>query len=184
MAKVKSYKDNNGSMKSVWNDKGDKRYGFVSRDRDYQEPQKTRYGIGIDNMGSPYRGTSDNEINTPLGRLDYGYEGDTVYAGLTPNAYTGSYSDPQQGTAWAGIGDWDARASRWNTPTGTNYAAGLNFPDNVDILPDFYKSVNTPVGTFGLGTNDGNPGIYADYQPNAQTNYYIQALANLLNRGK
>lgn len=64
------------------------RLGFLSRDR-YADG--TRYGIGIDNVGDPYRGVYDGEKSTPLGTLDYGYDGDTVYAGVTPNEKTQAY---------------------------------------------------------------------------------------------
>lgn len=183
MAKVNRYKDNNGSTTSVWNDSGSKRYGFVSKDRAYDNPQKTRYGAGIDNMGSPYRGALDREINTPLGKIDYGYDGDTVYGGVTPNAFAGSYKGPDATHYWAGYNDYDVRAGKYNNDTvyGSNpmYYASLNLPENVSI-PDVYKGITTPVGSFEFGTNDGNPGAYVDYQPS----YYIQALANLLSRGR
>lgn len=62
---------------------GDNRLGFLMKD---QRDDGMRYGVGIDNVGSPYRGISDNELNTLLGKLDYGYDGDTVAAGFTPNS--------------------------------------------------------------------------------------------------
>ena len=61
------------------------------------------------------------------------------------------------------------------------YAAGLNFPDST-VIPNYYGEVNTPLGKVFGGTNDGNPNVNAGFQPNARTNYYIQALANLLGR--
>ena len=183
MAKIKNYSGNGESIKSAWSNDGSKRYGFVSKDRAYDNPQKTRYGIGIDNVGSPYRGAMDREINTPLGTLDYGYDGDTVAAGFTPAFYTGSYKGNDGSHAWAGYNDYDVRAGKYNNDTiyGSNpmYYASLNLPDNVNI-PDVYKGITTPVGSFEFGTNDGNPGAYVDYQPS----YYIQALANLLSRGR
>jgi len=185
MAKVKKYNADGEKMTSVWNNKGDKRYGFVSKDRAYDDNAKTRYGIGIDNMGNPYRGASDNELKTLLGTLDYGYDGDTVYGGFTPNFYAGGGNSPLPGggdesTAYAGLGDYQLRANRFS-PQGENplYAMGLNFPDDTRI-PDVYKSFNTPLGELSLGTNDGNPNIGGSFQPNDRTNYYIQALANLL----
>ena len=69
-------------VKAYYNNSGD-RLGFAAKEgRD----DGTRYGIGIDNMGSIYRGALDRELNTPLGIADYGYDGDTIYAGFTPNA--------------------------------------------------------------------------------------------------
>ena len=163
----------------TFSDKNGNRRGFISKERaSNTEPQKTRYGVGIDNMGSPYRGAMDREINTPLGTIDYGYDGDTVYGGVTPAFYKGSYSDPNEQHAWAGYNDYDVRAGRYGNSGNPMYYASLNLPQDVNI-PDAYKAVNTPVGSFEFGTNDGNPGVYADYQPN---NYYLQALANLLRR--
>lgn len=167
------------ASKAVYGKDG-QRKGFVQKRPDSENPARTTYGIGIDN-GNPYRGVSDRSVNTPLGRLDYGYDGDTNYAAVTPNVYAGRYSDPQQATNWAGVGDWEARASRWDNNGSPMYAAGLNFPDNVNV-PDMYKSAVTPIGSFEFGTNDGNPGVWADYQPRNNANYYIQALANLLRR--
>ena len=64
------------------------RLGFLTRDI---ADDGIRYGIGIDNMGDPYRGVYDGERNTPVGMLDYGYDGDTVYAGITPTDKVNSY---------------------------------------------------------------------------------------------
>ena len=50
-------------------------------------------------------------------------------------------------------------------------------PDNVSI-PDFNRSFNTPFGQANVYSNDGNPGVFADFTPND----YIQALARLLGR--
>lgn len=187
MAKVKKYSDGRESTTSVWNNSGDKRYGFVSKDRAYNDNAKTRYGVGIDNVGSPYRGALDREINTPLGKIDYGYDGDTVYGGITPNIYGGTHSGdlPLGGTHsgfWAGIGDYQLRGNNFNLPGETpSYSVGLNFPDNTNI-PNYYNEVNTPLGTVYGGTNDGNPNVNVGFQPNEKTNYYLQALANLLRR--
>lgn len=72
----------NGNITTLSN--GNDRLGFVSTDL---KADGRRYGIGIDNVGSPYRGVLDRELNTPVGNIDYGYDGDTVYAGITPNNY-------------------------------------------------------------------------------------------------
>lgn len=67
---------------------GDNRLGFLMKDlRD----NGMRYGVGIDNVGSPYRGVLDKDVSTPFGTLDYGYDGDTVAAGFTPNDKTQAY---------------------------------------------------------------------------------------------
>lgn len=113
------------------------------------------------------------------------------YAPLEPanrrNIEYGTYSSPtmeggNRSDAWAGVGDYQLRGSVINSPGQTPlYSVGLNFPDDTNI-PDYYGELNTPVGTVFGGTNDGNPNINVGYQPNAQANYYLQALANLLRR--
>lgn len=83
---VRRYRDNDERSVSAWNKNGE-RLGFASRER---RPEGIRYGVGFDNMGDPYRGVLDRELNTPLGTLDYGYDGDTIAAGFTPsNPYAG-----------------------------------------------------------------------------------------------
>lgn len=158
----------------TFSDKNGNRRGFVQSRK--TDDGRTRYGVGIDNVGSPYRGVMDREVNTPLGTLDYGYDGDTVAAGFTPSFYAGRYNGADEQGAWAGYNDYDVRAGRYANNGNPMYYASLNLPENVNI-PDAYKAFNTPVGSLEFGTNDGNPGVYADYQPN---NYYLQALANLL----
>ena len=72
---------------SAWTKGGD-RLGFLSRDK---RPYGVDYGIAIDNMGDPYRGVLDEEVNTPFGTLGYGYDGDTVGASFMPNDKTQAY---------------------------------------------------------------------------------------------
>ena len=72
----------------VADDRNGDRLGFLSRDA---SENGVRYGVGIDNMGDPYRGVYDAEQSTPFGTLDYGYDGDTVAAGFTPNGKTQAY---------------------------------------------------------------------------------------------
>lgn len=188
---VKSYSKNGDSMKSVW--KGDKRYGFVSKDRipDSSVPDRyrTRYGAGIDNVGNPYRGVMDREINTPLGTLEYGYDGDTVGAGFTPNMSRTTWSAPMgngQGTVSQDyfsqpVGrDALLQAGRYgNSVDGNTYFANALLPGDQKYIPDYQGGFNTPVGRFGLETNYDSPNtVEASFSPN----YYIQALANLLRR--
>lgn len=181
---TKTYRDVADTTKALY--RNGERAGFVNKTRN--EDGLTRYGMAVDNVGSPYRGVMDREINTPVGSLDYGYDGDTVYAGVTPNVYSGLYSkSPLVGGGdmsggYAGIGDYELRGNVINQPGQTPmYAAGLNFPDST-VIPNYYGEVNTPLGKVFGGTNDGNPNVNAGFQPNARTNYYIQALANLLGR--
>lgn len=183
MAKVNRYKDNSGSTTSVWNDSGDKRYGFVSKDKDYEDPSRTRYGIGIDNMGSPYRGTSDNQINTPIGRVDYGYEGDTIYGGYTPTALKRmdmDYPTNQYHSVYLDnvAGMYPGVYTQTTPMRGTEYGVEIEgFPVN----GNGWKEYNTPFGTLRGGISDDQV-AGASFAPNAQTNYYLQALAKLLGR--
>ena len=150
-----------------YSDKSGNRKGFVSKEN---RNGRTRYGVGIDNMGSVYRGAMDREINTPLGTIDYGYDGDTVYGGVTPNLSIQNYPGMSA------------------LMSGNNRLGFVNRMDNgglnvgIDNMGSPYRgaydgSINTPLGQVGYGY-DGDTS-YANIQPN----YYIQALANLLSRG-
>jgi len=164
MAKVKKYSDDNVSMRSVWDDSGDKRYGFASKDK---VGDRTRYGVGIDNMGNPYRGYYEKDVNTPLGTLDYGYDGDTVFGGITPNLSIQNYP------GMAALMSGNNRLGFVNSmPNG-----GINV--GIDNVGSPYRGaydgqINTPLGQVGYGY-DGDTS-YANVSPN----YYMQALANLL----
>ena len=72
---------------AAWLRNGD-RLGFLGKD---YSPDGVTYRAGIDNMGSIDRGYYDANINTPIGSVGYGYEGDTVYANLTPNDQANYY---------------------------------------------------------------------------------------------
>ena len=194
MAKVKNYSGNGESMKSVWSNDGNKRYGFVSRDRrpDAQLPESrytTRYGAGIDNL--PLSGYSEREINTPLGTIDYGHDQDTAFAGFTPNfERTRDYYTNGQGNPWSmdyassRLGDTLLQAGKYGNPANPNYFAGAFLPGDRQYIPDFDRNVNTPLGNLELQSNYDSPNtLDATLTPNARTNYYIQALANLL-RGR
>ena len=175
------------SVKAFYDKDGNRR-GFVSKRASEDDYAKTRYGIGVDNMGDPYRGVYDNELNTLLGKLDYGYDGDTAYAGFTPNIYGGvSPTMPlpfggDMASTWAGIGYYQLRGNRFTDDQGrTSYHAGLNFPDDT-VIPDVYKEFNTPFGQGHVVTNDGNPNIGAGFMPNEKTMAYINVLKSLLSR--
>lgn len=167
----------NGRERSKTLSNGDKRLGFIQKLIDSERPARSIYGIGIDNMGDPYRGVMDKEINTPLGDIGFGYDGDTVYGNINPAIYADMVGG-ENPAAWAGIGDLQARIGAYNTPEKSVFAS-LNFPDNVN-LPDIARSLNTPLGRLDVGTNDGNPNIYADFTPQN----YVQAIVNLLRRGR
>ena len=189
MAKVKKYSDNGESINSVWNDRGDKRYGFVSKDRvpddRVSSRYQTRYGVGLDNSRSPYSGYYENAINTPLGNIDYGYDGDTSFAGFTPNVsrtvdyYTGNNGQPRF-FDYATLGANSDRAlniGAFGNPDNPTYSATAFLGSGKNYIPNFDKTYNTPLGELQLARNTEAPNsVYADFTPN----YYIQALANLL----
>jgi hypothetical protein len=187
--------DGQGSMTAAYDRNGNRR-GFVARDK--SPIGYTRYGVGIDEMGPYDRGYYEGQRNMPIGDLDYGYDGDTVYAGFTPNVYSGE----NEYAKWGGIGTLDGnRVGYYQNADGkrdmfanlgdVTARAGRN-RDNAYYgllaLPDSARtfnaegSFNTPLGEVNYGPVVDAPGIYADFTPRP-TNYYIQALANLL-RGK
>ena len=189
-AKASSYSGGGNSGVSLDSPEG--RLGFLSKRRipDDTVPSRyqTRYGIGIDNMGDPYRGVLDREINTPLGTLDYGYDGDTVAAGFTPNVsrtedyYTGGNGEPwhMDYTTLGADSDAGLNYGTYGNVNNPTYFATAFMGGDKNYLPDFDKTFNTPLGSLEVGRNTEEPNsVYADYQPN----YYIQALMNLL-RGK
>ena len=199
MAKVKKYSGNGEKVTSVWNNSGDKRYGFASADRNADNT--TRYGVGIDNMGSPYRGAMDREISTPLGTIDYGYDGDTVYGGVTPNVYSGSYSNPVSNESGRYVGAGNTQIGTTVSPygdrgvyidrNGRNLVNGgiLGFDDGTlgvgggvawPAKTNNYNEVNTPLGLLAYGQNANTGEAYGSFTP--QNQYYLQALANLLGR--
>ena len=175
------------------------RLGFVSREE--RPNDQTRYGIGIDNMGSPYRGIYDGEINTPLGTVDYGYDGDTVYGGVTPNINGGRYSNGEESGRYLNIGDVQLGTSV--TPygdrgvyldrNGQSIANGgiLGFDDGTlgvggsvayPAKSNYYNEIDTPLGLIAYGQNANTGQAYANFTPEQQ--YYIQALANLLSKSR
>ena len=110
---------------------------------------------------------------TPVGNL---------YGGMLNNYPLKSGGN--MSNAWLGLGDLEARANKWDFP-GQNpeYAAGINFPDSVN-LPNVYGEVNTPLGLLFGGTNDGNPNINVGFQPNDRTSAYMNAIAKALLGGR
>ena len=186
MAKVKRYKGDGEKVTSVWNDKGDKRYGFVSKDRrpseQYPAPGRyaTRYGVGIDNL--PFGGSSDNELKTLLGTLDFGNDYDTGYAGFTPNLERTVAPEIGQDYLSSVLGDTLLQAGKYHGNTDNpSYFASAFLPGDKQYIPDIDLGVNTPVGRFGLESNYDSPNtLEANFTPQN----YIQALAKLLSRGR
>jgi len=192
--------------KTFYDKNGDRR-GFVTKQR---RDDGIRYGIGIDKMGDPYRGVLDRELNTPLGTIDYGYDGDTVAAGFTPkgtaNAYydllnrLGSYNNGDEKGVYANLTGSDqvglstspyGDAGAYYDRNGRNMlSAGIRAITDgtksiggsvaAPVSKDYYNEINTPLGMIGYGADAQQGNVYGDFTPNNQ--YYIQALANLLSR--
>lgn len=175
------------ATKAFYKKNGD-RAGFVSKDEN--SPRSTRYGIGIDNVGSPYRGVKDREINTPLGTIDYGYDGDTAYAGITPNFYRVNENYVNgEGNPWsmnyAGYnnGNVGLDVGSYGNPSAPTYFGYATLPGEKKYIPNFYKDINTPLGNLSLESNYENPNsLSADFTPNAKAQAMAQALRSLLGR--
>lgn len=149
----------------TFTDKSGNRRGFVQKRTD--NSGRTTYGVGIDNTGSPYRGVLDESINTPLGSLGYGYDGDTSFL-----SYQAPYVQgfPGGGALMSGgerMGFVDANNGRYGfgiDKVGSPYRGVME------------REINTPLGTIDYGYDGDTVG--AGITPN----YYLQALANLLRR--
>ena len=156
------------STKTFRNSNGD-RLGFASKRTD--DNGRTRYNIGVDNMGSAYRGVMDRELNTPLGSIGYGYDGDTDYLSYQApyvQNYPGGMSALMSGGERMGFINKDVNNG---TPT---YTIGSDLGDPNRTVYD--GGFNTPIGRVGYGY-DGNTS-YGQFTPND----YIMALARLLGR--
>ena len=175
---IQSFGSGRERGKGLYN--GDERLGFLQKLIDRENPARSIYGIGIDNMGSPYRGIKDEEIKTPLGTIGYGYDGDTVAATFNPALYGGTYKGDDSASFWAGLGDKQIRGSYFGSDItggspifGIGLHGGGEFPEGFE---GYYDEINTPLGKIGYGTSDSYPSFGASYEPN----YYINALVNLL----
>lgn len=119
------------------------------------------------------------ELNTPIGKF---YK-------LSDNYYTGgdgqpwhfnyaAYDSPNEELGlYAG--------SYGNPSTPTYYAEALlpGYDKFGEYVPDFNKTVNTPLGNLNFESNyDIGNSVAANFTPNEKANYYIQALKNLLGR--
>jgi hypothetical protein len=201
---VRRNRNNNERSISAW-DRNGERLGFASKER---RPDGIRYGIGIDNVGDPYRGVLDRELNTPLGTIDYGYDGDTVGAGFTPrsDAYydllnrLGSYNNGDERGVYANLTGNDqvglstspyGDAGAYYDRNGRNMlSAGIRAITDgtksvggsvaAPVNQDYYNEIDTPLGLIGYGADAQRGNVYGDFTPRNQ--YYIQALANLLSR--
>ena len=152
--------DSKGASLSV----GGERVGGVTKNT--TSNGKNYYGAYVDRAGDPNRGITDRSVNTPLGSIDYGYDGDTASLGYTSPIQRGSmdfndggsmdyvnYTPNDNGgaTAWA---------RRVNTPNQPNtYVIGADMGRDIDGYYD--KEINTPIGTIGYGREGG--AVYGSY---------------------
>jgi hypothetical protein len=118
------------------------------------------------------------EINTPIGK----------YTRVSDNYYTGGDGQPwHQNYSALDIGDLGFSVGSYGNPSAPTYNADAFLPgENIlgQYIPNFDRNINTPVGNVELESNYDIPNsLSASITPNARTNYYIQALANLL-RGR
>lgn len=115
------------------------------------------------------------EVRTPLGD----------YTRVSNNYYRTSEGDPWS-MNWAGIRNGEAgyQVGSYGNPSAPTYFQTAFLPGEERLgqyIPDFNKSFNTPLGNLNFESNYDIPNsIDAEFTPNTKTNYYIQALANLL----
>lgn len=191
---VRAFNADDHNSIQAYNHNGD-RLGFVAKDAIPDQVNSdtrwtTRYGVGADNMMNPQSGYYEQDINTPLGKFDYGHDGDTAFAGFTPNfERTRDYYINGSGQPWSMdyarsyLGDTILQAGEYGAPTDAHYFADAMLPGNNQYIPDYYKSFNTPLGALELETNYDSPNtVDLTFNPNNRTDYFIQALANLLSR--
>lgn len=136
------------------------------------------YGVYVDNTGNPYRGVMDKSINTPLGSIDYGYDGDTSSIGYTNPYSVGSYNDTNgQGVYLDKNGQsvGELYANNWGDGN-VAYGGAINTP----IQGQYYNEINLPTGgMIGYGNDNGR--LSADYTP-AQNSLQARLLNALIRR--
>ena len=125
----------------------------------------TTYAVGHD-LGNPNRSAMDREINTPVGTLGYGYDGNTDYL-----SYVAPYIKNFPGGAALMSG-----GERMGFINNNDGALTLGLDNGNPNRSVYDGGFNTPIGRVGYGY-DGNTN-YASLTPN----HYVQALLNLLNR--
>ena len=117
------------------------------------------------------------EVRTPIGD----------YTRVSNNYYTNGNGQPWS-MNWAGIDNGEAglHAGSYGNPSAPTYFGDAFLPGYERLgqyVPNFNRAVNTPVGKLNFESNYDIPNsISAEFTPNTNTNYYIQALANLLGR--
>jgi hypothetical protein len=151
------------------------RMGFAYK---YNSPGEVTYDIGLDN-GRANRGVFDAQLNTPYGRFGGGFEDETNYlSASSPNEergfnlwYANDNIEPIEVNG--GIGTSDVTG-------GDMFYVDSNYP----FTQDRYNSFDTPVGTFDLFTSAKSPYNEGYGSVDFTPANYIQALINLMNRGR
>lgn len=109
--------------------------------------------------------------------------------GITPEKtvneeYIGGSGQPWS-MKWKGVnvGDNTFRAGSYGPPDAPYYFANFFLDGNRDYIPNFDKTVNTPLGNLQFAKNTEEPNSASvDFYPNDRTRGYAQALANMLGR--
>lgn len=155
--------------------RNNERLGMVSRT---DTPTGTAYHAALDN-GNENRGTLDATLNTPYGRFGGGYEQDTNYV------YAESPNEERGFNFW--YGNDNIEPIEVNGGIGTSDVTGgdMFYVDtNYPFTRDRYNSFDTPIGTFDLFTSAKSPFNEGYGSVDFTPANYIQALMNLMNRGR
>ena len=151
------------------------RLGFIGKDTDFGG---VTYSAAHD-LGNPDRGVLDVTLNTPMGNVSRGYEQETDYLSYA----TPRFSQTNGLDIWYNNGFEHPIEMRAGMGASDSMDGNLYADAKLPISQQRSGNFNTPLGDFSYGTFPGNNGYaYADYTPNEQMQYYIKALANLLNR--
>lgn len=120
-------------------------------------------------------GARRTEVRTPIGD----------YTRVSNNYYTGGDGQPWS-MNWAGIDNGEAglHAGTFGNPSAPTYFGDAFLPGYEQFgqyIPDFNKTINTPVGSLNFESNYDVPNsISAELTPNSQTQYYLNAIAKML----
>ena len=102
------------------------------------------------------------------------------------STYTGGNGQPWHQN-WAGYSndalDFAVRAGSYGNPSAPTYFGTAFLPGDKQYIPDFNKSINTPLGQLNLESNYEYPNVLsADFTPKANAQVAAQVLQKLLGR--
>lgn len=99
------------------------------------------------------------DIKTPIGD----------YTRVSNNYYTGGDGQPWS-MNWAGVNSKSGaglQAGSYGNPADLNYFASAYLPSDRKVIPDYYKSYDTPIGNLEFETNYDVPNtVDVTYNPN------------------